>query len=271
MGSSRRLPAGSGPGAPSASARRGHPGARPGSSLTLQPRASRRGGAQQEQRQERAEHRAPRGCRCPHAAGTAGAERRAAAGRGGAARAGRGRRCRRGGNKEPSITGRASRGPRRVLGHGGPLAAPPAERSTAGRGAPGPGLRATHRPPWRYPPLARLPLTEIECGRRRFTGRSGSLGPPSRQPEPPQQRRSIPARESCCLPAGRRQPTARRRCGAALPGHPGSRCQPPGQAEPPGLSLLPGQAGEERTERSQPAWRALSGINQHRDPAQAPQ
>lgn len=69
---------------------------------------------------------------------------------------------------------RAGRSPakRRAAGRGG-----------AGRGAPGPAggrARSCGRPPGTsaLPAPARLPLTEIECGRRRFTGRSGSLGPP---------------------------------------------------------------------------------------------
>lgn len=134
--SSRRLPVGNGPGAPSASPRRGRPAAAPGpgpaAALTLQPVTSRPGGAQQEQRQQRTEHRAPCGRRYPHAAGAAGAER-SAAGRGGANGEGPALPARR---KQRAVNhGRASPGPRRALGRGGPAAAPAAERSGAGRGA----------------------------------------------------------------------------------------------------------------------------------------
>ncbi|KAM7080247.1 metaxin-1 isoform 1-T1 [Ciconia maguari] len=116
---------------------------------------------------------------------------RSGARRGGVARAGRGRRCRRGGNKEPSITGAHPGDP----GGRSAAATRPQPRRRRGPARRARGFGRPHRPRWRCPPLAQLPLTAIECGRRRFTGRSGSLGPPSHQPEPPQQRRSIPARE----------------------------------------------------------------------------
>lgn len=130
-----------------------------GSRLTLQPLASRAGGAQQEQRQERAERRAPRGRRCPHAAGAAGAER-SAAGRSGASGEGPALAARR---KQRAVNhGRASRGPRRALRRGGPAAAPPSgeQRGGAGRGAvhrdrpaAGPGAAGDPRAPRRCPPL----------------------------------------------------------------------------------------------------------------------
>lgn len=132
------------------------------------------------------------------------------------------------------------------------------ERSGAGRGAPSPGLRATHRPPWHCPPLAQLPLTEIECGRRRFTGRSGSLGPPSCELEPPQQRRSIPARES------QEPPPAAEGVGMLCQECPAVRCQAPGRAVLPGAGGPPGAGGAPGAgeERGEPA--RLESAQQHK-------
>lgn len=134
-----------GPGASSAYPRRGRPGSGP-QQLTVQPRTSRGGGAQQEQRQQRTERRAPRGRRCPHAAGIAGAER-SAAGRGGASGEGPALPARR---KQRAVNhGRASRDP----GGSSATAARPqprqrkaARRGTAHRGRDCGCGRATDRP-----------------------------------------------------------------------------------------------------------------------------
>lgn len=164
---------------------------------------------------------------------------------------------------------RASRSPakRRAAGRGG-----------AGRGAPGPAggrARSCGRPPGTsaLPAPARLPLTEIECGRRRFTGRSGSLGPPRWEPERPRQRRIVrPGRDGHREPRGQRGGRGVAEEEPLGQGFLAVGFQPPGPdgipraVEPPGPAPLP---WPERSERSQTTWSRLSGINQPQEPAQA--
>ncbi|XP_051629269.1 collagen alpha-1(I) chain-like [Manacus candei] len=105
----------------------------------------------------------------------------------------------------------ASRGHRRATGGG-----PGGDGGAAGgRGAPDPGLRGV-------PPPGTARPRGSPRSQRQFTGRSGGLGPP-------QQRRSIPVRESG---TGR---------GVACPGL-SHAAEPPGPAELRGRSVPPGDA-----------------------------